>query len=206
MNKITLKDIKKLNPCRSGYENLVKYYPDFNMTMVEFLQLEHIPHNNKEWLIRKMVNVNILKWWSLECAKSVAHIYNKKYPNDNRVNECLKANKDFLLGLISLDELLIKRRAATAASSTSYDVDAAFAAAAAASDDDGASYASDASAYAAYSYATAAYTAYAYASYATASYAANAYAYDDDDSAYAKKEQWDINFMLLIRILKEEVE
>ena len=190
MNKITLKDIKKLNPCRSGYENLVKYYPDFNMTMVEFLELEHISHKAKVWLIRRMVDGNILKWWALECAKSVAHIYNKKYPKDNRVNECLKANKDFLLGLISLDELLIKRRAASdaaayAASSTSYDVDAASAAAAAASDDDAAaSYAADASAYA-----------YAYA------YAYSAYAY-----TYAKKEQWDINFMLLIRILKDEGE
>ena len=198
MEKITLEDIKKLDPCRSGYENLVKYYPDFDMTMVEFLELEHIPHNDKAWLIRRMVDVNILKWWSLECAKSVAHIYNEKYPNDNRVNECLKANKDFLLGLISLDELLIKRRAcdyvvAVSVSASSY-------AAAAVSD---ASYAASAT-------SDAAYTSDAYA-YDAAAYASAAYAYDASDASnasytYAEKDQWNINFMLLICILEDEGE
>jgi len=196
MNKITLKDIKKLDPCRSGYENLVKYYPDFNMTMVEFLELEHISHKAKVWLIRRMVDGNILKWWALECAKSVAHIYNKKYPNDNRVNECLKANKDFLLGLISLDELLIKRRAATAAvgasDASAYDAAySAYASAAYATSVD--AYSSDAIAYAT------TYSAYASAAYAT-------YDVSDASYTYAEKDQWDINFMLLIRILKEEVE
>ena len=188
MKKITLEDIKKLDPCTSGYENLVKYYPDFNMTMVEFLELEHIPNNDKEWLIRKMVDGNILKWWSLECAKSVAHIYNKKYPNDNMVNDCLKANKDFLLGSISLDELLIKRRAA-------YD-------AVGASD----AYAADA-AYSAYASSDAAYASTSDAAYDAAYAASDAYATYSSDAAYAaKKEQWNINFMLLICILEDEGE
>lgn len=49
---------------------------------------------------------------SIILGKSVASIYKKKYPNDNRVDECWDAISKFTIGEITEDQLIDKRKQA----------------------------------------------------------------------------------------------
>jgi len=63
-------------------------------------------------------------------AKDVVEIYNKKYPNDKRVSDCIKAIEKYNQGKISMDELKTARAAAAnAAYYATYAANAANAAA-----------------------------------------------------------------------------
>jgi len=121
-----------------------------------------IPLKDKGWFLIKKCDFTIeqKKSIALLLAKSVVEIYNNKYPNDNRVNECIDAIESFNSGKITLDELIVKRNTASAADTTS-----AYAAAAAASAAASAAY--DAAATAAF-FASASASAYDYAAYAAA--------------------------------------
>ena len=66
---------------------------------------------------------------ALACAELVYPIYETKYPNDDRVKDCIKVTKQYLAGKISKEQLNIKRNAAYAVYAAAY---AAYAAAAAA--------------------------------------------------------------------------
>lgn len=60
----------------------------------------------------------------LELSWLVESIYAKKYPNDNRVKECLQATRDYLDGKINKTEFCSKRRySADAAASANADAD-----------------------------------------------------------------------------------
>ena len=99
--------------------------------------------------------------FALECAKWVLPIYQKRYPNDTRVSDCINAIHLYLDGKMSSEELEVKIDAAYATYAT-YDA---------------ATYATYATTYAAYDAATYATYAAANAAYAAAN-AANAAAND----------------------------
>ena len=107
---------------------------------------------------------NQLQEFAVFCAKLVLPIFEKKFPNDNRVRECIEYTERFLKGDTRKEGLLVKRIAAYAA-------------------DAAAAYTADyAAAYAAYAAYTAADAAAAY----TADYAADAaYTAAAADAAYA---------------------
>ena len=96
-----------------------------------------------------------------DCAELVLPIYEKKYPDDKRVRNCIEVTRKWANGKATIEEVRQARRAADAAYA------AAYAAAAAA-------------AYAAYAAADA-----AYAAYAAADAAAAAAAYAAADAAAA---------------------
>jgi len=120
-----------------------------------------------------------------DCAELVLPIYEKKYPNDKRVRDCIEMTRKWANGKATIEEVRQARRRSAYASADAADAAYAYAAADAAdaayaaADAAYAAYASYASAaaaaaYAAYAYA-AAYAAYAaYASYASAAAAAAA--------------------------------
>jgi len=130
-------------------------------------------------------------------AEHVLPIFESRFPNDNRVRNCIQSIRDFINGKITKEELITIRKAAYAAAyAATY---AATDAAAYAATDDAAyaaAYAADAAAYAA-AYATA----YAAAHAADAADAA-AYAAADDatyaaaDASRAKEKQWQIDYVL----------
>ncbi len=118
---------------------------------------------------------------ALHCAKQVLPIYEKKYPKDKRVRECIEYTELYLNGNGDIDILREKRQNAAAAADAAYTAssyadaaaDAAYAAAHAAA------YAADAYTASSYADANAAAAAAAYAAYAAAyaayaAYAANA--------------------------------
>ena len=133
------------------------------------------------WLLGKMIDKpgwptrNTVIGLACDCAETVLPIWEKHYPNDLRVKDCLDGIQAFLRGEINQEDLLKLRRAAYVAADAAYA--ATYVAAAAA-------YAAYAAAYAAYAAADAAYAAAA-ARYADAAYAAYAAAAAAYAAAYA---------------------
>jgi len=167
---ITLNEIKSHSPCRDGWEKLLKSLGKTKSddTAVTF---SYIAENNNAsdalWCLRVLGDKYKRERLYLvaEIAESVVHIYNEKYPDDNRVNDGIQAIKDYADMRISLEDLKTKRNAAAAAYAAAY---------AAAAADAAAAYA-----------AAAADAAYAYAAYA----ADAAYAYAAADAAEREKQK-----------------
>jgi len=69
---------------------------------------------DKRWFIYNNCDLTLdeKKKLSLQLAWAVLPIYEKKYPNDLRIRECLQATEDFYSGKVSLDFLIEKRKAA----------------------------------------------------------------------------------------------
>jgi hypothetical protein len=55
----------------------------------------------------------ILQRFSIWCASDCLKYYEKKYPKDMSVSDCIQAAKDYLDGKIKVDELIKKREAAS---------------------------------------------------------------------------------------------
>jgi hypothetical protein len=175
--KITKQEIKELEPCTSGYEWYLENFPaDENDLKDIFVKLiEDEQYSYARWFLNncKKIELKVKINLAVFSAELVLPIYTKRYPNDNRVSDCILATKDFILGKINREELLKKRNTAAAAYAAAADAD-------------------DAAAYAAYAAAYAAADAAAYAAYAAdaaadaAAYAAYAAAY----AAYARKNTW----------------
>jgi hypothetical protein len=66
-------------------------------------------------LVKEIPIDNIVKRFSLFCAKDCLKNYEKKYPNDKRVSDCIKATEDYLDGKITLRKLDAARSAARSA-------------------------------------------------------------------------------------------
>ena len=116
---------------------------DTNNEITIFKLLEVLPFKDFGWWLRncKMTKKQIVII-SILCAESVLHIYEKEYPNDSRVRDCIEATKKYIKGECHLDELIKKKSAAYAADAAAYAAAYAYADAAA-----------DAAAYAAAAYA-----------------------------------------------------
>lgn len=56
----------------------------------------------------------ILQRFSIWCATDCLKYYEKKYPNDMRVSDCIQAAEDYLDGKIEIDELIKKREVVSA--------------------------------------------------------------------------------------------
>lgn len=108
--KIDLNYIKTLNPCVSGWKNLIKHYPNYEGTVQDFLTLEDIPYADRVWLMQKVVPLEILSQWAVECVEGVLYIFEAKYPGNFKVRDCIEATKDYLEGKCSREVLLEKRR------------------------------------------------------------------------------------------------
>ena len=129
---------------------------------------------DKYWFVcKKLLSKEQNQQLAIGFAEIVLKIYEKKYPENKAPREAIQAAKDYLAGIINIDELRRKRAAAA------YAADAADAYAAAAAAAYAAAYAAAAAdAAAAYAAADAADDAYADAAYA-------ADAADADAAAYA---------------------
>ena len=128
---------------------------------------EGLPIKDFTWFLAKKCDLTYNQKVSLAiyCAEYVLPIYQKKYPNDFRVAECIKATKDFQEGNCTREFLLEKRAAAYTAADAAAAADAAHAAYACTAAADAA-----ADAYAAHAAYSASASAAAYACTAAAAY------------------------------------
>ena len=82
-----------------------------------------------EMRIVKEIPKIILQRFSIWCATDCLKYYEKKYPNDMRVSDCIQTARDYLDGKIKVDELIKKREAAYASVNTGAGIAAGVAAA-----------------------------------------------------------------------------
>ena len=81
--------IRDLKPCQQRLDNFLEHYPNFNGDINKFLNLKKITYFDKLWVIfRVLPKKDVIKLAGL-FAQHVLHIYEKKYPNDNRVRNCV---------------------------------------------------------------------------------------------------------------------
>ncbi len=175
----TLDLLKKNLACKDGYGKLTENL-GFDFPANKPIPLGEADESNimdALWALRATTECSkeVAQEIALWCADKSLPIFEKEFPNDNRVRECIEATRKYLAGEIELSDLTAARNAAYRAAA--YADDAAFAAAAAA-------YAADADAAAA-AFAAAAYAADA-AAYAAHAAAADAYAAHADAAAARK--------------------
>lgn len=131
--KVTLNEIKSHSPCKDGWENLLK---SLNKTKADDTEVtfSYIAETNGVsdalWCLRVLGDKHKREKFYLiaEIAGSVAHIYNKKYPNDNRVNDCIQAGKDYVDNKTSSEDLKCYAAVSAAVSATVGATAAAYAA------------------------------------------------------------------------------
>ena len=104
---MNLQEIKDLEPCIDGWKNLIKHYPNWEGTALEFLDLEHISVEDKQWLFlrEEYIPKRELHLYACFCAEQVLHIFEKEYPDDKRPREAIEAKRLWLDGKISDDAL-----------------------------------------------------------------------------------------------------
>ena len=98
----------------------IPFNDDNEITLKELF--DYLPIRDFTWFLVMTCELSTKEkqLFALHCASYVAPIYRKYYPNDSRVDDCIKATKQFLDGEITIDELQEKRAAAAAASAAAY--------------------------------------------------------------------------------------
>ena len=104
---MNLQEIKNLEPCIHGWKNLIKHYPNWSGTPLDFLKLEHISVEDKQWLFlrEEYVPKRELQLYACFCAEQVLHLFEEEYPDDKRPREAIEAKRLWLDGKISDDAL-----------------------------------------------------------------------------------------------------
>ena len=166
--------LKSLSPCENRYKYYLEHYKDWSGSLEEFLDLAELTHVDKKWVFVRSIGKDNLRLVAADFAERVLHIFESKYPNDDRPRKAIEAARlsDF------------------SGAYAAYAADAADAADAAYATD-AAAYAADAAAYAAHA---AAYAADAYAAHA-ADAAVAAYATADAAAARLDEEKAQIEIM-----------
>ena len=76
---MNLKEIEELGPCTEGWDNLVKHYPKWKGTLLEFMDLDKIPDEDKVWLFAScMIDNDIKKEFAFICAETAMQHTDKK--------------------------------------------------------------------------------------------------------------------------------
>jgi len=110
--------LKQLYPCQPRWENYLKYYSEFSGSFDEFVDLENLSYGDKIWVAKKVLNKNQMVHFGLLCAESVLPNFEKVFPADKSVRDCielLKSFKDF--SNLTLNQIESARSAAESARS-----------------------------------------------------------------------------------------
>jgi len=94
MKKINLEYIKSLNPCQNRLNNYIEHYSDFEGTLEQFLRLKKITQADKEWVYFRSVSKETARLVACDIAESVLHIFEDKFPNDDRPRKAIEAARD----------------------------------------------------------------------------------------------------------------
>jgi hypothetical protein len=118
---ITLNQIKKANFCKDNYEHLCKALGGIEKygehTPIKISQIvEHNDFYDALWCIENILpdSKKDLALLSADYAERVLHIYEKEYPDDKRVRECIQATRDYADGKITEEKLKEFKKAANA--------------------------------------------------------------------------------------------
>jgi hypothetical protein len=112
----TLNKIKAHSPCENGWNNLLNHLgktqaDDEPLSIAAILQSNGI--RDAVWALCAVEGKDKeIRLFVADCAESVLHIYEKKYPNDDRPRKAIQAARDYANGVIGKDELDAARDAA----------------------------------------------------------------------------------------------
>ena len=161
--------LKSLSPCEDRYKHYLENYKDWSGSLEQFLDLPELTYDDKRWVFVRSIDKSKLRLVAADFAERVLHIFESKYPNDDRPRKAIEAARN-----------------GNAAAADYADYAAAYTADAASAAANAASVAANAASVAAYGADVAAYAAAAdYAAAAAARAAAYAAAYGAADAAYA---------------------
>ena len=105
--KLNVEIIKNMNPCKSRFDdNFLVHYPKYDSNFEQFLSLDRIAYEDKIWVARRLLNKNQLVHFAVLCAQSVLSIYENKYPDDNRIKDCV----EYLMTITDFSNLSNKQR------------------------------------------------------------------------------------------------
>jgi hypothetical protein len=115
----TLNKIKAHSPCKNGWNKLLnhlgkKQVDDEPLSIATIIKSNGI--SDAVWALRAVEGKDKeIRLFAADCAESVLHIYEKKYPNDDRPRKAIQAARDYANGVIGKDELDAEGEAARAA-------------------------------------------------------------------------------------------
>lgn len=124
--KTTLNIIRAANPCADGWAKLLKSLPsdidhDAHISFAHILESNGL--NDALWALplvlpeQEKERDKEARLFACDCAKSVLHIFEVKYPNDNRPKKCIEVARRFANGNATKAELAAAWAAARAAAS-----------------------------------------------------------------------------------------
>jgi hypothetical protein len=98
-------------------DNFDKLYPNYNAKLSDLLSLDDIPYSDKAWLAIRVAPLKTLQQWSVECAEYALENFEKKFPNDNKVRDCIEVTKKVING--ELEESAVSAAQSAAESAVS---------------------------------------------------------------------------------------
>jgi hypothetical protein len=125
----TLNLLKENNACKGGYESLLNHVGiDFDkdkpIPLTTILESNNL--NDTLWVLDnaplEVEGAKILRFYfSAWCARQVLPIYEKEYPNDSRVSDCINTVEAFAKGEATQEDLADARDAAWDATAAAWD-------------------------------------------------------------------------------------
>ena len=88
---ITKEYLKSLSPCENRYKYYLKNYKDWSGSLEQFLDLPELTHNDKKWVFVRSIDKSKLRLVAADFAERVLHIFESKYPNDDRPRKAIEA-------------------------------------------------------------------------------------------------------------------
>jgi hypothetical protein len=138
----TLNKIKSHRPCKDGWEKLLTYLgkteaDDDELSIATIIESNGIA--DAIWALRAVDGYDKeIRLFAADCAESVLHLYESKYPGDDRPRKAIQTARDYANGLIyaaARDAALAAAWAAAGAAAGDAALAAALAAAGAAAGD-----------------------------------------------------------------------
>jgi len=88
---INKKIISKLKPCKDRFDNYIKHYGTKSFTSGQFMGLKNITQSDKMWVVFRLMKKEYIKLAAADIAETVIHIYESKYPKDDRPKKAIEA-------------------------------------------------------------------------------------------------------------------
>jgi len=83
--------LKSLSPCEDRYKHYLTHYKDFEGMLEAFLDLPELIYTDKVWVFVRSIDKDKLRLVAADFAERVLHIYESKYPNDDRPRKAIEA-------------------------------------------------------------------------------------------------------------------
>ena len=88
---LIIKDyLELLNFCKNRFDHYLTYYSNWQGTLEEFLDLSELTQDDKKWVFVRSIPKDRLRLVAADFAERVLHIYESKYPNDDRPRKAIE--------------------------------------------------------------------------------------------------------------------